>query len=94
VTRGVNKPKRCWRASARPPSIRKTNDVSRSRGDQAFKRSEVLRLIRIAEEGGLSKYTITCGGHYTLSVDKSAPAKESDGPTNEELDQWIMKHEG
>jgi hypothetical protein len=48
--------------------------LSRSLNDQAFKRSEMLRLIRIAKEGGISKYRIACPGGYTLVVDTAKDA--------------------
>jgi hypothetical protein len=59
--------------------------MSRSKGDQAFRRVEVLRLIRAAEESGASRFSIECAGGYTLKIDKSktVPTKDEISETTE-----------
>jgi hypothetical protein len=71
-------------------------DVSRSRGDQKFTKNEVRRLMRLADSQRIAKYRISISSDGTLAliVDNTLPAKESDRTTNDELDQWIMRHEG
>ena len=62
--------------------------------DQAFRRTDVARLIKAAKQQGLSKYRIDIkrdGGQPALSliVDETAPA-----PTEQtnDLDNWMAKH--
>jgi hypothetical protein len=67
--------------------------VSRRPNDQAFTKTEVRRLMRIAEEHGEKKYRIVIGREdgrpkYTLIVGETESATEQ---TNE-VDSWLEEH--
>jgi hypothetical protein len=91
--REVNR-REVWRDIGATASIHQESNVPRKRGDQKFTKNEIKRLMRLAEDQGVAKYRIAIAktGELTLTVDNSpAPAIE---PTNNDLDQWIMRHEG
>jgi hypothetical protein len=67
--------------------------VSRRPNDQAFTKTEVRRLMKVADAQGVKNYRIAIGSEngkpvYTLIVNDTVSATEQ---TNE-VDSWLEKH--